>query len=88
MDFTQAVNLPTNWVFFFMKKVYSDQEIKILSDNPNVKYVRRNRLVLTFEFRQKLYDEWTKEEKEQFKDPLKWRDTPEMSYVMKIADLF
>ena len=71
-----------------MKKVYSDQEIKILSDNPNVKYVRRNRLVLTFEFRQKLYDEWTKEEKEQFKDPLKWRDTPEMSYAMKIADLF
>ena len=71
-----------------MKKVYSDQEIKILSDNPNVKYVRRNRLVLTFGFRQKLYDEWTKEEKEQFKDPLKWRDTPEMSYVMKIADLF
>lgn len=71
-----------------MKKVYSDQEIKILSDNPNVKYVRRNRLVLTFEFRQKLYDEWTKEEKEQLKDPLKWRDTPEMSYVMKIADLF
>ncbi len=71
-----------------MKKVYSNQEIKILSDNPNVKYVRRNRLVLTFEFRQKLYDEWTKEEKEQFKDPLKWRDTPEMSYVMKIADLF
>ena len=71
-----------------MKKVYSDQEIKILSDNPNVNYVRRNRLVLTFEFRQKLYDDWTKEEKEQFKDPLKWRDTPEMSYVMKIADLF
>ena len=71
-----------------MKKVYSNQEIKILSDNPSVKYVRRNRLVLTFEFRQKLYDEWTKEEKEQFKDPLKWRDTPEMSYVMKIADLF
>ena len=71
-----------------MKKVYSDQEIKILGDNPNVKYVRRNRLVLTFEFRQKLYDEQTKEEKEQFKDPLKWRDTPEMSYVMKIADLF
>ena len=60
MDFTQAVNLPTNWVFF-MKKVYSDQEIKILSNNPNVKYVRRNRLVLTFEFRQKLYDEWTKD---------------------------
>lgn len=46
-----------------MKKVYSDQEIKILSDNPNVKYVRRNRLVLTFEFRLKLYDEWVKDPK-------------------------
>lgn len=43
-----------------MKKMYSDQEIKLLSENPNVKYVRRNRLVLTFEFRQKLYDEWVK----------------------------
>lgn len=43
-----------------MKKMYSDQEIKLLSENPNVKYVRRNRLVLTFEFRLKLYDEWVK----------------------------
>ena len=41
-----------------MKKMYSNQEIKLLSENPNVKYVRRNRLVLTFEFRLKLYDEW------------------------------
>lgn len=46
-----------------MKKVYSNQEIKILSNNPNVKYVRRNRLVLTFEFRLKLYDEWIKNPK-------------------------
>lgn len=43
-----------------MKKIYTEQEIQILSKNPNVKYVRRNRLVLTFEFRQKLYDEWVK----------------------------
>lgn len=43
-----------------MKKTYTEQEIKILSENPNVKYVRRNRLVLTLEFRQKLYDEWAK----------------------------
>lgn len=43
-----------------MKKMYSDQEIKLLSENSNVKYVRRNRLVLTFEFRLKLYDEWVK----------------------------
>lgn len=43
-----------------MKKTYTEQEIQILSKNPNVKYVRRNRLVLTFEFRQKLYDEWVK----------------------------
>ena len=43
-----------------MKKTYTEQEIKILSKNPNVKYVRRNRLGLTLEFRQKLYDEWVK----------------------------
>ena len=34
------------------------------------------------------YGDLSKEEKEQFKDPLKWRDTPEMTYVMKMADLF
>lgn len=34
------------------------------------------------------YGDLSEEEKEQFKDPLKWRDTPEMSYVMKMADLF
>ena len=43
-----------------MKKTYTEQEIKILSKNPNVKYVRGNRLGLTLEFRQKLYDEWVK----------------------------
>ena len=43
-----------------MKKAYTEQEIKILSENPNVKNVRRNRLGLTLEFRQKLYDEWVK----------------------------
>ena len=43
-----------------MAKIYTEQEIQILSENPNVKYVRRNRLVLTFEFRLKLYDEWVK----------------------------
>lgn len=34
------------------------------------------------------YSSLSKEEQEQFKDPLKWRDTPEMSYVMDMADLF
>ena len=34
------------------------------------------------------YGDLSKEEKEQFKDPLKWRYTKEMSYVMKMADLF
>ncbi len=54
------MNRPTNWVFFMAKR-YTKQEIQILSENPNVKYVRSNRLVLTLEFRQKLYDEWIKE---------------------------
>ena len=43
-----------------MKKAYTEQEIKILSENSNVKYVRRNILVLILEFRHKLYDEWVK----------------------------
>ena len=34
------------------------------------------------------YSSLSKEEQEQFKDPLKWRDTPEMNYVMDMADLF
>ena len=55
-----------------MKKIYTEQEIQILSKNPNVKYVRRNRLVLTFEFRLKLYDEWVK--------------TPKISTVRKVLN--
>lgn len=46
-----------------MAKIYTEQEMQILSKNPNVKYVRENRLVLTFEFRLKLYDEWIKDPK-------------------------
>lgn len=34
------------------------------------------------------YSDLSSEEKEQYKDPLKWRETPEMSYVMYMADLF
>ena len=55
-----------------MAKIYTEQEIQILSKNPNVKYVRRNRLVLTFEFRLKLYDEWVK--------------TPKISTVRKVLN--
>ena len=41
-----------------MGKIYTKQEIELLSKNPNVKYVSKNRLVLTLGFRQKIYDEW------------------------------
>ena len=41
-----------------MGKIYTKQEIDLLSKNPNVKYVRKNRLVLTLKFRQTIYDEW------------------------------
>lgn len=34
------------------------------------------------------YSSLSKEEQDKFKDPLKWRDTPEMNYVMDMADLF
>ena len=41
-----------------MGKIYTKQELDLLSKNPNVKYVRKNRLVLTLKFRQTIYDEW------------------------------
>lgn len=34
------------------------------------------------------YSSLSKEEQDKFNDPLKWRDTPEMNYVMDMADLF
>ena len=34
------------------------------------------------------YDNLSKEDKKRFENPLEWRDTPEMNYVMEMADLF
>lgn len=45
-------------VKIFMDKRFSKEEIEILSKNPNVKDVRDNRLILTFDFRLKLFEEW------------------------------
>lgn len=42
------------------KKVFTKDEIAVLSANPNVKNCRENRLTLTYEFRLKLYEEWVK----------------------------
>ena len=41
-----------------MVKVYTDEEIEILSKNPNVFQVTDHSLYLTLEMRQKIYDEW------------------------------
>ncbi len=41
-------------------KIYSKKEIEILSNNPCVKHVKKNRLSLTYEFRLQLYEEWIK----------------------------
>lgn len=41
-----------------LAKVYSDEEIERLSKNPCVYYVCRNRLSLTLEFKQQMYDIW------------------------------
>ena len=41
-----------------LAKIYSDEEIERLSKNPCVYYVCRNRLSLTLEFRQQMYDVW------------------------------
>ena len=41
-----------------MAKIYSDEEIQRLSENPCVLRVSRHQLVLTLEFRQAIYDKW------------------------------
>ena len=43
-------------------KRFTDDEIALLSKNPNVKYVERNRLVMTYEFNLKLYGVWVKKQ--------------------------
>ena len=43
-----------------MSKIYTDEEIKTLINNPNVYYASRNRVALSLEFKQKMYDEWVK----------------------------
>ena len=39
-------------------KRYSPEEIEALKKNPNVLEVRENRLLLTIEFRQQVYEAW------------------------------
>jgi len=50
--------LAPNYGCFFdrMAKRYTQQEIEFLRQNPNVKYVRENRLSLTLEFRTVVYE--------------------------------
>lgn len=43
-----------------MAKRFTQQEIEVLSENPNVKHVRENRLTLTHAFRVLLWEEWSK----------------------------
>ena len=42
-------------------KIFTNEEIELLSKSPYVKDVRQNRLTLTHEFRCILYDEWIKQ---------------------------
>lgn len=39
-----------------MAKIYTDEEIRYLRENPNVRVIRHDRLSLTYEFRCHLYD--------------------------------
>ena len=39
-----------------MAKTYTDEEICYLRENPNVRVIKRDRLILTYEFRCHLYD--------------------------------
>lgn len=42
----------------FVPKRYSAGEIEALQKNPNVLEVKEDRLLLTLEFRQLVYEEW------------------------------
>lgn len=44
-----------------MAKKYSEGEMEALRKNPNVSEVRENRLLLTIEFRQQIYEEWLRQ---------------------------
>lgn len=44
----------------FTPKRYSPEEMEALRKNPNVYEVRENRLLLTLEFRQQVYEEWVR----------------------------
>lgn len=43
------------------RKRFTQQEIELLRKNPNVKHIKENRLILTFDFRLKLYEKWKKD---------------------------
>lgn len=44
-----------------MAKMFTNEEIELLSKSPYVKNIRQNRLTFTYEFRCILYDEWIKQ---------------------------
>ena len=46
-----------------MKKVYSDEEMEMYSQNPKVLYICRNRMTLTMEFKRELYAAWSENPK-------------------------
>ena len=48
-----------------MRKTFTEEEIKVLSANPNVKEVQPYRLTLQLEFRKELYDAWVKDPRRQ-----------------------
>lgn len=41
-----------------MAKIFTQEEIELLSKNPNVKDIRTNRITFTFEFKHRLWEEW------------------------------
>ena len=42
------------------RKRFTQQEIELLRENPNVKHIRENRITFTYEFRRIMYDTWIK----------------------------
>ena len=43
---------------YYMAKRFTQEEIELLSKNPNVKDIKTNRITFTFEFKHRLWEEW------------------------------
>lgn len=59
-----------------MAKIYTDEEICYLRENPNVRVIKRDRLSLTYGFRYRLYDAYMTSGRSGVRDALEQAGIP------------